>query len=432
MENSKKSILERLYLVRALLSKISENKDKMAEVEKLRAKCKESEFVSSIKRSNNNNNSNSSNKSSAKNYAADLYKEKIKLERLEKECKELDDREKKINQEIRSIEASMSVPYDATGHIIASVISLAVTFGVVFLLFKWWINTHYSFWVGLLLFPVLLISIVWDWGMIRFTGKKSHDDDLVQNQRKLDNFLKERETIKLQKSDNIKIQDDIREKLKEIQAKIADEKQKIKLSEEKQKGIEEDLIAKEYIEFYETKKQRLKEYDQLQITILNESEVIFDQLKKLDIDERDWAILDLVIYELETNRADNIKEALQQADIYIRHNEMKQAMQSATMTICSSIKEQAVTLQKSIENSLEQLRSDVSGLHSGISELNIGISELNQTNNGLSAKFDEIIDAQKLNNSLLNKANVSSERLAYDVRRMKEVQYAEHHGNKYY
>ena len=426
MENSKKSILERLYLVRALLSKISENKDKMAEVEKLRAKCKESEFVSSIKRSNNNNNSN------LKNYAADLYKEKIELERLEKECKELDDREKKINQEIRSVEASMSVPYDATFNIIMSVISFAVTFGVVFLLFKWWINTHYSFWVGLLLFPVLLISIVWDVIVISTCNKKTHDNGLVIKQRKLDNFLKERETIKLQKFDNIKIQDDIREKLKEIQAKIADEKQKTKLSEEKQKQIEEDLIAKEYTEFYETKKQKLKEYDQSQITILNESEVIFDQLKKLDIDERDWAMLDLVIYELETGRADNVKEALQQADLYIRHNEMKQAMQSATMMICSSIKEQAVTLQKSIENSLAQLRSDVSGLHSGISELNIGISELNQSNNELSAKFDEIIDAQKLNNSLLNKANVSSERLADDVRRMKEVQRAEHFGNKYY
>ena len=201
------------------------------------------------------------------------------------------------------------------------------------------------------------------------------------------------------------------EALAEERERIISQK-KANIKNEKLKMLEH----KERLEFSQTKQQKLNEINKSQAMIVDECKVIFEQLKLFEIDQRDWPIIDLLIYEMETGRADSIKEALQQADLYLRHNEMKQLLQKATLTICSAIKENARIISDSIESSLSQMRREM--------------SELNQTNITLSSKFDNFIDAQKLTNALLDKANVSSEQLANDVKRMRNIHEAEHYGYK--
>lgn len=142
------------------------------------------------------------------------------------------------------------------------------------------------------------------------------------------------------------------------------------------------------------------------------------------LDERDWENLDIIIYELETGRADTMKEALQQADLYIRHDEIMGVMEVATDAICSTIKESIGELSRSIGRSLSNLRSEMSGLRSEIYEMNQTNRELA---NGLTTKFDDLISAQELSNALLKKANVSSEDLAEDVRRMRLIRDEEYY-----
>ena len=134
----------------------------------------------------------------------------------------------------------------------------------------------------------------------------------------------------------------------------------------------------------------------------------------IPLDERDWKNLDLIIYELETGRADTIKEALQQADLYVRHGEIIKVMENATTAICSSIRDNIGRLSSSINFALSEIRYD--------------LADINQSNREMSAKLDTMIDSQELSNALLKKADVSSEKLAESVSRIRQLKDYEHFG----
>ena len=132
------------------------------------------------------------------------------------------------------------------------------------------------------------------------------------------------------------------------------------------------------------------------------------------IDERDWKYLDIIIYELETGRADTMKEALQQTDLYVRHDEIKKAIHTASEAISAGIKQGIGELKHSIGLQVTALRAD--------------ISELDQTQKDIRGKLGDMLDAQELSNALLEKSNVSSERLAEDVARMRQLREREYYG----
>lgn len=399
MKNNKKGILDQLYLLRALLSKVSQNKDKLVVIDKKREEWKNKKFVPSISQSNP--------KETFENNKKEILNAKVRLGQLEKEFKELSNKENEIRTQIQNKERLIAAPYSRKDGIFGICFFLVITILPVFFLFKWWINKNYSFWIGLLLFPVLIVAVFLDYIAISISTKKSHESSKNRYNKELDALVREREGVVSRKIINTNEQANIREKIKLME--------QLKMeSVQKQKSIEEECARKEFDEFYKIKQQKLNEFDNSQLTIINENKVIFEQLKNFDINERDWPILDLIIYEIETGRADSIKEALQQADLYVRHNEIKEFVQAATLMICSTIEKNTFLLRDSIKNSLSQIQYE--------------ISELNQTNTELSAKFEELIDAQKLNNALLDKANVSSEQLADDVRRMRRVTDAEYYG----
>lgn len=126
------------------------------------------------------------------------------------------------------------------------------------------------------------------------------------------------------------------------------------------------------------------------------------------LDPRDWCNLDLVIFILETGRADNLRDALIQVDGY-RHTEaIVKAVNSASQAICRTIINEADRLQRAISTHVDTINSNL-----------IAIAErqktLNNSLNGINSSIEKQINATELQNALLEKANTSSDRLAKDL-----------------
>ena len=208
----------------------------------------------------------------------------------------------------------------------------------------------------------------------------------------------------------------------EEQVKVWEEE--VKAWEEEQRIWEEGKanFELEKADFYSQKENTIKVANDDITSLVIESEIIYKVLKndmRTVLDERDWKHLDLIIYELETGRADTIKEALQQADLYIRHGELKQMITTATLGICSTIQSSIAELSSSISTSLASLNVN-------LSELRYDMNEINRINSKINIQFNEklsnLISSQELTNSLIEKSNISSKKMIEDIARMKHIQ----------
>ena len=372
MEKQKKETLNQLYLIRALLSKSSQLSDELESCESKRKQHLDSKFIPST---------------SIVNLKKDLSTKGTNLGKLRKNAQEFNNSKAK---EIERLKSSIDTPYNGKASIGCSFFLIGIPAIIIFYLFKWWINTNYSFWVGLLLFPVLIFSLVFVLMVLASLTPEAHIESQENDRKKLNDLLREKDELALE--------------IKQTSKEISDIKTQLENAP--------FLLETEENEFLKSKRKTIEELDQTQLAIIKESVSIYEHTKSITIlDERDWKILDLVIYELETGRADSIKEALQQADLYIRHNEITEVMQTATVAICSTIESSIGQLSRSIGASLSNLRAEVIGLR----------SEMSETTSELASKFDNLVNAQELNNALLKKANASSEQLANDVRRMRQI-----------
>lgn len=113
------------------------------------------------------------------------------------------------------------------------------------------------------------------------------------------------------------------------------------------------------------------------------------------IDMRDWENIDLIIYSLETRRADNMKEALQVVDGERRTNRITTAITRANMEIRNSIKDGLSNLRSEINANFCTLSQQIT-LHTTL----------------LSSQLSEIANQTSMNRALIEKANTSSEKLA--------------------
>lgn len=155
------------------------------------------------------------------------------------------------------------------------------------------------------------------------------------------------------------------------------------------------------------------------------------------LDERDWHILDLVIWQLETGRADTIKEALQLADRETQTDRIVSTMRSASDAIAQQIGRGFGNLQAQLSNSFYALAC---GLANATSEISYQIA---QSSRSLLGKMDEnaqatatlyegqkraMLEANKnieelfsqssLQTALLEKANASSNELIKIAKKM--------------
>lgn len=137
------------------------------------------------------------------------------------------------------------------------------------------------------------------------------------------------------------------------------------------------------------------------------------------LDPRDYKNLDLVIYYIETNRADDIKEALQLVDKKIEMNELKSLIIEATKNITSTINNNTMQLASYMNNCFNNLANNISLQNKEI------LKSINSYQSTVNNKIDylsrEINYNKELNNALISRISVSSETLAKDVSYMRNL-----------
>ncbi len=126
------------------------------------------------------------------------------------------------------------------------------------------------------------------------------------------------------------------------------------------------------------------------------------------IDERDWGNTDLIIFNYESGRALDLRDALLQIDDERRHERLEKAVQYASTTICSGIERGLGTAEDAFEENIAVLESKIAYLASQIS------ADTSQKTNLLA----ENINARK---AMLSKKSKSSCLLAEDVQYMRKL-----------
>ena len=149
---------------------------------------------------------------------------------------------------------------------------------------------------------------------------------------------------------------------------------------------------------------------------------------KYYIDPRDWENLDLLIYYVETGRADTIKEALQLVDRAKQTQAIITAIEYANSEISKTMHLSLDKLSNSITSSLDQLGVQVSScikeqtqiIEKKLSDVSETANQANDLLNKTNFKLDESIISQKAQTALLNKISTNSSDLTRAVQDFKE------------
>lgn len=128
------------------------------------------------------------------------------------------------------------------------------------------------------------------------------------------------------------------------------------------------------------------------------------------LDVRDWKYLDLVIYYIETKRADNIKEALLLIDEKIQHEELMNIIQESTESIVRSIQIAARTLDNTLKAGFVQVTNAI----------NTFAETQHQDNIALLGAINESVSATELQTALMEKAKVQADYLMQDFNYLRD------------
>ncbi|MDE7379864.1 MAG: hypothetical protein K2N14_02315, partial [Clostridia bacterium] len=126
------------------------------------------------------------------------------------------------------------------------------------------------------------------------------------------------------------------------------------------------------------------------------------------LDERDWRHLDLVIYQIETHRADSVKEALQLVDRELQTERIERAIGEATKAICFTLTQGFNNLQQSIKTCCNRICDRLDTISSQLDTVSKQMVVQ-------SIQLAELTDSVKLGNALQAKANVTSAQLYNDL-----------------
>lgn len=145
------------------------------------------------------------------------------------------------------------------------------------------------------------------------------------------------------------------------------------------------------------------------------------------IDFRDWRNVDLVIFYFETGRAETIKEALYQVDRERQSENIVKAIGYATSEICKSINSSIAAIADSLNSSFKRLITAINNQNektrSALARQAEKVSEqMQRQNEETNRLLQNQISEQKMNNAILQKINISSDRLADDMERQLRAQ----------
>lgn len=119
------------------------------------------------------------------------------------------------------------------------------------------------------------------------------------------------------------------------------------------------------------------------------------------LDIRDWENIDLIIFYLETGRAESMKEALQQVDRQRQMDSIVEAIATASRQICFTIQRGMEHINNTIISSAKLLSSQIEGISTQLTGVN------------------SLLTAHSMQNALEEKADTSSIQLMEDVHQMR-------------
>ncbi len=149
------------------------------------------------------------------------------------------------------------------------------------------------------------------------------------------------------------------------------------------------------------------------------------------ITEADWGNVDLLIFYLNTGRADSLKEALLLVDKQKQTDQIVHAIRSAAEHMSATIRENTYRLSSVIVGCYSKLSDQINANHADLishietsnlemQTLNRNIGTLNSQIGSLGKTIQEqgkaIADAERLNATLLKQSNKTSEELLHDLR----------------
>lgn len=137
------------------------------------------------------------------------------------------------------------------------------------------------------------------------------------------------------------------------------------------------------------------------------------------ISEFDWQNLDLLIFYLETGRADSLMDALQQVDRQRQTNQIVYSIQEASYHISSAIRvgfDRLANLMSScfsnLERQIQSVRSSIASLEKTVKVGNQDMSSrINSLSGTIMRETDRLVSAQEINNALMKRSNDNSEKL---------------------
>ncbi len=217
-----------------------------------------------------------------------------------------------------------------------------------------------------------------------------------------------------------------------------EEKANIKSAENSIRELKNELAS------YQLEKNASKKVLDKYVAIANEKRAVFEKertrLTKLSqdmydrlvaqfktvLDIRDWQHIDLVIFYFETGRADTLKEALQQVDRKVQTDEIIDAIKTAGQNISSTIRMSMNELRGDLNRSFAKLSvqladqhreqmSALSSISGNIEKTNESLAKLQQTNEKNGESIEKLTSAAYLNNALLTKISYDSLSLMSDV-----------------
>lgn len=386
-KNQIKETVNQLYALRAGLSLVDKEHDKTSKIETIISVEKEGKDnrISALENSNSYIEEEIENISY--NQKRDYSKYESKVKNIKKQLQEIDD---KYNLTLKSKAKSFKI----------AVITLSITLICIaaIALFSILAVNKIIDYVG---FPMLIVIVGGVGGFVAFIFFLVNISNFFSDLSYMKSLTKEKgqiEKIEEYKEDNrySKLIDESNNKIKENSNKIQEIENKY--IEHRDEAIKEmTLYSKKGTEMYNL--------------------VVSEFSKSLpSLDQRDYKHVDLIIYLLETGRAETMKEALQQVDTYVHTEKIVQAIDNASQTISQCIMTNIQSLRNTIEKNTYALGEKIDRLTYNVSTMSDNQAAFAKELNEKLAKTNSSLEMQK---ALLEKSSVSSAEMANNIEKMR-------------
>lgn len=397
MENAKQEILSKLYAIRAGLSTISLEKDKLYKGEKnvqyFKSKQDETEQII-----------NKNLELIKANEQRLIYEEEginnIKQIKQNKKKQALENKENHkpslAKAILRSIEEALLI---MLGGVIPTVIILLIIWFIAYITTETgaYLGLEVSYWV-----IGLIIEIIVSFLIVFIPKIKAYNDRIESSEKSYEYSIKDAE-----KSYN--------EDFKNYQERIANYNNEISLY--KKEIDEKNSLRNKYNMEY---KEAVNVYERIKKQVTLTVQTLFDYMVKEFndfLDYRDWQNVDLIIFYIETKRAETIKEALYQVD---RQNQVDTIVMACN-EISASIRNLSSSMMITINNCFSDLESQMKKQYNSQIKMYENINnfmdlELDNVKNDVTEHIKSISSQQSIQNALISKIEVNTNELAKDMR----------------